>query len=555
MPSPDLATEHDLGHYLRVLRRRRLTIALAFEVVVGTALGAALLESPMYAATAEVLLRPNPSEVAITAGQQNTSAKGQTIATEIRLLQSKPVRDRVRAEIGVAPAVRATQLEGTEFIAVRAEHRRPESAAQIANTYAKEFIDYRRDQTIEGYSALSARLTEQIAHDEGRIDELNGLLAFIDPIKGPTTTERQLLTERDSLQRTVSTKSDSLEQLRADAEAAAGAAQLVTPASAASQPFKPAPLRTGVLAAIIGLCFGIGLAFFVDFLDDSVKSREDIERHTGGVPLVGLVPAVPGWKDRERAMLISHDQPASVSAEAYRSIRTAIQFLALDKAFRTLQVTSPAAREGKTTTLANLAVALAAAGKRVCVVCCDLRRPRVHEFFGLSNEFGFTSVVLGDAQLSTAVQPVPAIPRLFLLASGPLPPNPAELLGTSKASAVLQALQEEFDMILIDCPPVLPVTDAAVVSHLVDATLLVATAGTTSRRALGLATGVLRQVDAPLIGTVLNGISGQPGYGYGSSYEYYGKRPSSETNGNSNGASTAERTRRWGRLTAARDAD
>jgi capsular exopolysaccharide synthesis family protein len=195
--------------------------------------------------------------------------------------------------------------------------------------------------------------------------------------------------------------------------------------------------------------------------------------------------------------------------------------MGLDRPMRTIQITSSNASEGKTTTLTNLGVVLARAGQRVILVCCDLRRPRLNTFFGLPNTVGFTSVLLGDTPLSAAMQQVPGEQRLLLLSSGPLPPNPSELLSSKRTTELLAALQANCDVVLIDSPPVLPVTDAAVLAGRVDATLLVATARTTTLRELTRAAEILRQVDAPLIGTVLNGITDEEGYGYSYSYEYY----------------------------------
>jgi non-specific protein-tyrosine kinase len=218
---------------------------------------------------------------------------------------------------------------------------------------------------------------------------------------------------------------------------------------------------------------------------------------------------------------VSIEDPTSPAAEAYRTLRTSIQFLGLEQPMRTLQVTSANPQEGKTTTLANLAVALARSGSTVAIVCCDLRRPRVHEFFGLENDVGFTSVLLGKVPLAGAVQEVPDQARLSLLASGPLPPNPSELLSSRRTVEVFGSLQAEYDFVLIDAPPVLPVTDALVLSGRVDATLLVAVAGATTRKEAARAVELLRQVDAPLVGAVLNGVDTEGSYGYAyQSYRY-----------------------------------
>jgi capsular exopolysaccharide synthesis family protein len=217
---------------------------------------------------------------------------------------------------------------------------------------------------------------------------------------------------------------------------------------------------------------------------------------------------------------VAREDPGSTETEAYRTIRTSIQFMGLDHPLRTVQVTSAQPGEGKTTTLANLAVVLARAGQRVVVVCCDLRRPRVHEFFGLSNAVGFTSVLLGEVPLSQALQRVPGEERLALLASGPEPPNPSELLSGMRAVEIFTALQGLADIVLIDSPPVLPVADAAVVSTRVDGTLLVASVGSSTRKHVHRAMEMLRQVEAPVIGAILNRATGESGYGYGYGYGY-----------------------------------
>jgi capsular exopolysaccharide synthesis family protein len=200
-----------------------------------------------------------------------------------------------------------------------------------------------------------------------------------------------------------------------------------------------------------------------------------------------------------------------------------VQFLVDERTIGTVLVTSPTAGDGKTTTLANLAVALARSGLQIVVVSCDLRRPRVHEFFDTPNDVGFTSVILGTTPLSAALWELPSDPRIRILPSGPLPMNPAELLSSQRTRDVLASIASLCDIVLIDCPPVLPVTDSTVLSSRVDGTLLVAFAGTTTRKQLSRTVQSLRQVDASILGVVLNGVTSEEGYGY--EYDYRpGKR-------------------------------
>ena len=284
----------------------------------------------------------------------------------------------------------------------------------------------------------------------------------------------------------------------------------------------PKPFRNILLGIIMGIILGVGAAFGKEYFDDSISSVEDATRATGGLPNLALIPQVATWKDGSQPLVISMDEPTSHAAESYRTLRTSLQFVGLDSTARVIQITSPNAEEGKTTTLSNLGVALANAGQRVCLCCCDLRRPRIHSFFGLENALGLTSAILGDESVSGVVQRVPAVDGLFLMASGPLPPNPSELLASTRAAEVIQALAALYDVVLIDSPPVLPVTDAAVISRLVDATLVTITLGVTTGRTVSRALQILSQVRAPIIGTVVNGITSESD---GSYYGYYGSGP------------------------------
>ncbi|MDP9387236.1 MAG: polysaccharide biosynthesis tyrosine autokinase [Actinomycetota bacterium] len=514
----DPSAELELRDYLQVLRRRKGVVVLAVLVVVGAALTASFLQTPVYQAEAELLLQPRSTESLFdpNSGQRNDPLRA--VQTEIQVLKSQPVREAVRKQLGSAPKITVSPVGQTDVIEVKARSTNPRRSAAVANAYATSYIDFRRQQAVSDLMAAGEEIQERVTDLQRQIDELPPDNARTGP-NPATASRREVLVQQQALFK------QKLDQLQVDQALKTGGAQLVTAATAPTSPVEPQPKRTGVVAGAVGLMLGVGLAFLFEYLDDTVKTKEDMERYAGGLPALGLVPAVPGWKDRKRPLVVSLSDPKSPVAEAYRTLRTSIQFMGLDRPMRTIQVTSPGAGEGKSTTIANLGVALAQAGQRVVLVCCDLRRPRIHEFFGLSNTTGFTSVLLGDVPLSTALQPVAGEERLRLLASGPVPPNPSELLSGRRTVEVLTTLQAEADVVLIDCPPVLPVTDAAVLSSRVDATLLVATAGATTRKELARAHELLAQVEAPLIGTVLNGVTEGEGYGYKYRYSYAEERP------------------------------
>jgi len=306
-----------------------------------------------------------------------------------------------------------------------------------------------------------------------------------------------------------------LEQMQVTgASASSGGLEFVTPAEAPTSPSSPKPMLDGLLGLAAGLVLGLALAFLRDSLDDTLSSTETAER-LSGAPVLAMVPMVTAWKKRDRPLMVAVSRPLSPAAESYRSLRTSLQFVRQERPLRTVVVTSPAADEGKTATVANLGAVFAQAGERVVLVSCDLRRPRLARFLGLDEQTGLTAVLLGERSLAEVVQPVSGQKTLWLLGAGKVPANPAELLTGPAAAEVFAALRAEFDLVLIDSPPVLPVTDAAVLSKDADGTLMVVAAGQTKQADLRRAAEKLAQVNAPLVGTVLTEVTSQTGYGYG----------------------------------------
>ena len=225
-----------------------------------------------------------------------------------------------------------------------------------------------------------------------------------------------------------------------------------------------------------------------------------------------------------KSELITLSDPKSPVSEAFRTIRTNIMFSSLDAPLKKLLITSPSPNDGKSTIAANLAIVLAQAGKKVLVIDLDLRKPTVHKKFGVENIKGFTNFLLGDAKLEDIVKTVAGIPNLYILTSGPLPPNPAELLGSQKMKKILEQLKDEYDVVVIDSPPVIPVTDAALLASIVDGVVLVLSQGQTRIDMAQKAVEQLKNVGARILGTVLNNVNTNGGsYYYYYYYHYYGE--------------------------------
>ncbi|MBW3626294.1 MAG: polysaccharide biosynthesis tyrosine autokinase [Actinobacteria bacterium] len=532
----DDSEEIELRDYLAVLRRRKWSVLVSVAVVVLAAVAVSLVQTPVYEASAEVLLQPRSSEEIFSpdADQVQFRVDQTRVNNAVAVMKSRSVREAVAAELGKEPDVTIRPQEVSDVVTISAESTDPAEAANVATTYAQTYIASRRQALVDDLLAASEEVQAKVDDIERQINDLDAAITDIDRRIGEAdlASERQALQAerqrlegdnaavRQTLQNQRNAYAEQLDRLQlARNLTQTGGAQLVSAAAEPTTPVRPKPVRNAVLALVVGLMLGVAVAFLREHLDDTVKGKDDLNRVLPGLTVLGLIPAVAGWKDRATPRVVSVSDPTSQVAEAYRSLRTSVQFLSLDDPLRIIQLTSPNASEGKTTTLANLAVALSRAGQRVVVVCCDLRRPRVHEFFGLDNAVGFTSVLLGEVPLSAALQQVQG-ERLALLASGPPPPNPSELLASKRTSDLLTALRRECDVVLVDSPPVLPVTDAMVLSRMVDATILVGTAGQTTRREYQRSFEMLQQVDANLVGTVLNGVEQGGGYGYGYGYGY-----------------------------------
>jgi uncharacterized protein involved in exopolysaccharide biosynthesis len=335
-------TELELRDYLRVLRRRKSTIAAAILVVLGFALTASLLQSPLYEGRAELLLQQRSTESLFNpdTGQPNDPARA--LQTEIRVLKSGPVKAAVKAKLGEAPAVAATPVGQTNDISVSVRSGSPKKAADIANAYANSYIEFRRKQAIDDLLAASQEVQSKVGDFQRQIDAIDAQIASTGD-RQRSIVVQNLAPQRAALVDQQAVFRQKLNQLQVDAALKSGGAQLVMPASVPSSPVSPRPIRTGAIALVVGGVLGIALAFLLDYLDDTMKTKDDLDRVVHELPVLGLIPAVSTWKDKTRPQLVSLSDPTSTASEAYRTLRTSIQFLGLDRPLRTLQVTSPSA--------------------------------------------------------------------------------------------------------------------------------------------------------------------------------------------------------------------
>lgn len=382
-------------------------------------------------------------------------------------------------------------------------------------------------------------------------------------IQGVAQTEMTTLRRKiDTNRQLLDTYSKGLkEQELAIANGAPDNIKIAARALTPSGPVGPQRNRNIMIAFLLSLAAGIGLAFLMDYLDDSVKTSDDIGRHLG-LPTLALIPHHSVTEKRRLGVgglvpanghaasatsIVTLEERHSPMAEAYRHLRTSLLFSSAGKPPQTILVTSSQPSEGKTTTAINTAITLAQSDVDVVIIDCDLRRPRLHSYFDMENTQGLTNYLSGEPNTDHLIKRCKGLPKLRVITSGPIPPNPAELLSSDEMKKLLQFLKGRYKHVIIDSPPAISFTDAAILSTLVDGVVLVAMAGKSSLHLMRKFKQRLGNIGARVYGVVLNGIKansveyGYYGAGY---YEYYGKSEADSstpyfeevgTNGKSNG--------------------
>lgn len=395
-------------------------------------------------------------------------------------------------------------------------------SAYTGNLFASERVTSYADLVPK-----SSRIAEEVTRllDDG--SEAEVVRSQITAVVVPETVNLELTATdpdpgraRDIAQAYAQAVSDLVPTLEPAAEAGEQiiVARIVDPAQTPTDPVSPQPVRNLGLAVVLGLLLGIGLAVVRELMDTSVSSAEDIATATPA-PVLGRINTDPSAAKLTPLAALSG---TSRWAESFRVLRTNMQYVEVDHDKKVIVVTSSLPGEGKTTTAVNLAVTMALGAQRVVLVECDLRRPMVATRLGMDGAIGTTNILVGRVKLEDALQPY-ADTGLQVLPCGPIPPNPSELLQSRAMDALLQDLQEEFDVVILDAPPLLPVTDAALLAARSDGAIVVTRQGRTTRDQLAHAVERLDAVDAKTLGVVLNltrGKTGGDAYAYSYSYAY-----------------------------------
>jgi non-specific protein-tyrosine kinase len=480
---------------------------------------------PVYTATATLRVQPGTGS-----DEFRTVYYGPQLAgAHSRMLTEQPVMQLAAERLGLdmsprvlAGLISVRQVPDTTLIRLSATYVDPIQAAQIANAAAESYVIH-NDTIQQGrYADYLQGVQSQMAEMAAQIETTSAEIAALGtPITDQEHAElARLETVLAGYRSTHATLWNNYEQMRLTAALSTDSIVLFERAQAPGGPNGTSARRDIALAAAVGAALAAGFGFLIEYLDETVKTPEDVQQALG-LNTLGAI----GRTGRENADRIVAERPRSPISESYRRLRTNVRFSSLDRPLSTLLITSANAGEGKSAIAANLATALAQDGLRVIVVDADLRRPRQESLFGIQSTEGLTQSLL-DGRLDGNLTPVKGTDNLSLLPSGELPPNPAEMLGSRRMQSLLFELTNRVDVVIVDSPPLLPVTDAAVLSQNVDGVLLVIDSAKTRRGAALHAVESLRQVGANVLGVVLNRVpQRRAGYAYYYHYDQAADKP------------------------------
>lgn len=504
------------------LGRRWWWILLLFPILAG---GATYIISsamtPIYNTEMTIVIEERqPSDIA---SYNDILAAERQTRTFSHLLTTRPILEETIRRLGLTLSpealkqkVSVSPVRDTQLVVVSVTDPSAELAATITNTIGQVFVEQIRADQGATDGPDQEELQQHIADIEGSIDDISTEIADLESQPNAEDSSNQALlaglrTQLGQYQTTYSMLLDTQEIVASEDGQASARVRIAEQAIPSTTIVSPRTVLNTTLASAVGLLIAVGLVMVVGYVDDTIKSAEDVQRLTGKA----MLGAIPIFQARDNISSI-HDQ-RSPATESFRGLRTNLQFATVGQETRSLVLTSARPGDGKTTMIANLGAVLAQGGQQVIIVDADLRKPRLHKYFdGVANYSGLTNLlVAGDtAELDSALQQT-EIPGVRVLTSGPLPPSPPDLLNSPGMHALIARLEQEADIVLIDSPP-MAVSDPLVVAGLADGVLLVILSGSTRSKEMTRVIENLERSGTPLLGVIVNQIDLA-----GDSYYYY----------------------------------
>jgi capsular exopolysaccharide synthesis family protein len=541
--------EPNVRDYINILSRNRGIIMMFFVTTVLVVTIGSFMMTPIYRAKTTLMIDVENPNVLTSTGvveiqSQNYYSYKEYYQSQIGIITSLPILQKVFDEFNLintreyrnakeplkkfAKTISIQPVRDTRLLDLCVENRDPILASKIANRIAEIYVKrnlYYISKTEllnlmkNEYLKLEAKLSEYNKIYKEKHPEMIRLKREMEELVASIEKEKGLSVKLDytAEEELVNNYKHALEGLKANNISILAAA--VPP----PVPVRPKKLFNILLSIMIGLVGGVAMAFLIEYMDDTIKEPHEIDR-TGSWPFLGSVPRIDlGGKLTEfEKDIFVHVSPKDPVAETYRAIRTSIAFSTTEEnPLKTIVITSPGPQEGKTTTICNLGIAMAQNQKKVLLVDADMRNPRLNDVFKRKGEVGLSTFLSGQADFGEIVQKTD-IDNISLVASGIHPPNPSELLAGHRMKTFFEKAAEKFDYILVDTPPIMLLTDAAILSGIADGIILVLESGSTSKKVLPRIHNILRDAKARIMGVILNKMSlHSENYRY---YSYYYSR-------------------------------
>ncbi len=500
----------DVRRLLVITRKWALLLVAGVILAAGAAFGFSMLQPKTYEArttliVGQALTSASPDYTGLLTSQQLST-------TYAAIATTRPQLDAVIAKLGLQTTsdsllkrVSAETATGSTLLVIRAQDSDPGQAAAIANELATQLVA--ATSTVEGRQEdLQAAIDADLQATQEQILRAQDRVALLVATTPRTVDEdAELATLEDRL---VTLRSTYATLLGYSSAGATNLLSVVEPAVAPGDAIAPKIPLNVLVAAVLGLLGAAGIALLAEFLNESVGTAEDVERLTGTTTLasVGVMKSPEGQHEFPQLAALIH--PRSPISEAYRTLRANLAFAAVDSGLSSVAVTSARPGEGKTVTAANLAIVFAQVGKRVLLIDADLRRPTIHTALGLRNDIGLTTALVVGNVASEALVQATAQPNLSVLACGPQPPNPAELLSSQRMRTLIERAEASYDIVILDTAPLCGFADAAVLASITSGTVLVVDAERSKRRTIQEARETLTRAGATVLGTVFNRVPG-----------------------------------------------
>ncbi len=480
--------------------------------------------TPVFSANAKLLIDQAPGD-----GSYGELLRNERLSTTyVELIKVSPVLQETIERLNLpydedqlARMLATSAPLDTQIINIVVEDTSAGRAQEIANTVATVFINFLSEQQGSRFETALARFDaerQEVGNEIQRLEtEINQLLEIADRSPEEEALLSRIETQLKEQQSIYNQIFNDAQTLRIEASTRTNNVVLVEPAKINPRPIRPRTLQNTLLAGMVGIMLTLGLIFLRDYLDDTIKTPDHVQEETN-LSTIGVISYIKTDNNQPSSRLITHLVPRAPTSEAYRMLRTNLEFSSIDQKLRRLVITSSSPGEGKSTTAANLGTVLAQAGNRVILIDSDLRRPTQHHIFEVPNNQGLTTALLDNETPVSYHTQSTRVPGLRLMTSGPLPPNPAELLNSQRMANILNELHKEADIIVLDTPPVLTVADATILSQKADGVVLVAKIGATTRQGLVQAFQTLKKSSVATFGVVLNKATQTRGYSY---EEYY----------------------------------